>query len=290
MNLTELNPEFLKFPEDIQRKLVERVRGGDISLILMTKKEIEEEVIKEIEHELSYADCVQSTQMVEKKLQGHFSLQEVVERANRVYRLQSLFGEQVQTLLKKEFPKHAGMSEKEFLSYILPLKEKLPEIADMDIPKEHVPFIVVIKNEIISTENIVPLLELEGKKGYTTMDADTIKGFKPIEGVKIPNGWAYLAVDIETGKTSLGKTPDEAIKKIKLEDRSPLTLEECVALIIYHPEILRDQYIWMPGSRRGDGGVAYLWLGGGKPGLGWSWANGSDARWGSASCGRRIGL
>ena len=135
----------------------------------------------------------------------------------------------------------------------------------------------------------MPLIELEDKKGYTSMSADEIKNFKPIEGVKIPNGKAYLAVDIETGKTSLGKTPDEAIKKIKSEDRSPLTLEEGVALVTHHPEILKDNYIWMPGSRRGGDGVARLWLVEGKPGLDWGWANGSGAKWGSASCGSRVG-
>ena len=119
------------------------------------------------------------------------------------------------------------------------------------------------------------------------MSADEIKNFKPIEGVKIPNGKAYLAVDIETGKTSLGKTPDEAIKKIKSEDRSPLTLEEGVALVTHHPEILKDNYIWMPGSR-GDG-VAGLWLNGGRPVLRWRLVYDSDAGWGSASCGSRVG-
>ena len=134
----------------------------------------------------------------------------------------------------------------------------------------------------------MPLIELEDKKGYTTMSADEIKGFKPIEGVKIPNGKEYLAIDIETGKTTLGKTPDEAIKKIKSEDRSPLTLEEGVALITHHPEILKDNYVWAPGSRRGDDGVADLWLVEGKPELSWYGAN-SLVNWGSASCGSRVG-
>src|SRR3989338_8476879 len=126
------------------------------------------------------------------------------------------------------------------------------------------------------SKKAMPLIELEDKKDYTTMSADEIKGFKHIESVKIPNGKAYLAIDIETGKTTLGKTPDEAIKKIKSEDRSPLTLEEGVALITHHPEILKDNYVWAPASRHGGGMVAVLWLSEGKPRLGWGWASSSN--------------
>src|SRR3990167_331256 len=191
--------------------------------------------------------------------------------------------------IKKEYPKEANSIIQELLKHTAPLKQRLPEIAKMDIPEGHIPFVVVIKNDVIGGEKAMPLIELKDKKGYTTMSADEIKGFKPIEGVKIPNGKAYLAIDIETGKTTLGKTPDKAIKKIKSEDRSPLTLEEDVALITHHPEILKDNYVWASGSRRGGDEVAVLWLSGGRPMLSWGWAGYSHARWGSASCGSRVG-
>ena len=191
--------------------------------------------------------------------------------------------------IKKEYPKEANSIIQELLKHTAPLKQRLPEIAKMDIPEGHIPFVVVIKNDVIGGEKAMPLIKLEDEKGYAAMSADEIKGFKPIEGVKIPNGKAYLAIDIETGKTTLGKTPDEAIKKIKSEDRSPLTLEEGVALITHHPEILKDNCVWAPGSRHGDDKVADLWLNEGEPKLYWNWANRSHAKWGSASCGSRVG-
>lgn len=201
------------------------------------------------------------------------------------------FERQVETITGREYADAAGMKPDEYKKIFEPLKERIREIAqrEKEIKEGHIPFVIVIKSDVIAPEKEMPLIEIEGKKGYTTMDADTIKGFKPIEGVKIPNGKAYLAVDIETGKTSLGKTPDEAIKKIKSEDRSPLTLDEGVALITHHPEILKDHYVWAPASRRGDGKVAYLWLSEGEPKLYWSWAPYSHAEWGSASCGSRVG-
>ena len=202
------------------------------------------------------------------------------------------FERQVETITGREYTEAAGMKPDEYKKMFEPLKEGIREIAqrEKEMKEGHIPFVIVIKNDVLGAEKAMPLVELEDKKGYTTMSADEIKNFKPIEGVKIPNGRAYLAVDIETGKTSLGKTPDEAIKKIKSEDRSPLTLEEGVALVTHHPEILKDNYVWMPGSRpRGGGGVANGWLYEGRPGLGWSWAGYSDAEWGSASCGSRVG-
>jgi len=201
------------------------------------------------------------------------------------------FERQVETITGKEYAEAAGMKPDEYRKMFEPLKERIREIAgrEKEMKEGHIPFVIVIKNDVIAPEKEMPLIELDGKKGYTTLDADTIKGFKPIEGVKIPNGKAYLAIDIETGKTTLGKTPDEAIKKIKSEDRSPLTLEEGVALITHHSEILKDNYVWAPGSRRGDDEVADLWLIEGKPELSWSGASNSSAKWGSASCGSRVG-
>ena len=201
------------------------------------------------------------------------------------------FERQVETITGKEYAEAAGMKPAEYKKMFEPLKERIREIAqrEKEMKEGHIPFVIVIKNDVIGGEKAMPLVELEDKKGYTNMSADEIKNFKPIEGVKIPNGKAYLAVDIETGKTSLGKTPDEAIKNIKSEDRSPLTLEEGVALITHHPEILKDHYVWMPGSRHGDGRVASLWLSEGKPLLNWYWAYDSSAGWGSASCGSRVG-
>ena len=87
----------------------------------------------------------------------------------------------------------------------------------------------------------------------------------------------------------LGKSADEAVKQFKKEGRSPMTAEEGVALILQHPEILKDHYMDLPGSRRGDDRVADLWLREGGPGLGWSWARVSSAEGGSASCGSRVG-
>jgi hypothetical protein len=202
------------------------------------------------------------------------------------------FERQVSTLSRREYAEAAKMEPDEFAKLFEPLKEYIREIAQREKEAKekegHIPFVLVIKNDVIGGEKAMPLIELEGKKGFTGMSADDIKGFKPYE-VKLPEGKAYLAIDIETGKTTLGKTPDEAIKQIKKEDRSALTVEEVVALITHHPEILKDHNVWASGSRHGGGKVADVWLDEGRPELVWDGSDDSNSRWGSASCGSRVG-
>jgi hypothetical protein len=100
----------------------------------------------------------------------------------------------------------------------------------------------------------------------------------------------YLAVDIDTGKGTLNITPDEAMKIIKKENRSPLTIDEGIALITHHAEILKKNNSFsLLGSRCGDRRVPALWISGGKPKLGWCWAGNPHTWLGSASCGNRVG-
>ncbi len=226
-----------------------------------------------------------------RELQRTTSPEGVVESEHHEQLLKE-FERQVATLSKREYAKAAKMKPDEFARLFGPLKEHIREIAqrakETKEKEGHIPFIIVIKNDVIGGEKAMPLIELEGKKGYTDMSADAIKGCKPYE-VKLPEGKAYLAIDIETGKTTLGKTPDEAIKQIKKDNRSALTVEEAVALITHHPEILKDHYVWASGSRHGADKVAYLWLYEGEPRLHWLSSDYSDAEWGSASCGSRVG-
>jgi hypothetical protein len=58
----------------------------------------------------------------------------------------------------------------------------------------------VIHNDWVGGEQAMPLVEREGKKGFSVMEDLDIKRFKPIQDVQIPDGFAYLMVCINTGK------------------------------------------------------------------------------------------
>ncbi|MCQ6560597.1 DUF5701 family protein [Paenibacillus mendelii] len=154
-----------------------------------------------------------------------------------------------------------------------------------------VPYIIVIKSDWINGEQAMQHVERNGRLGFSVMDAEEIRSFKPIEGIELPSGIAYLAVNIDTGRETLNVTPNEAMKSIHAADRSPLTLEEGIALVTHYPDcVMKNNGFSLPGSRCGDKRVTALWISGGKPKLGWCWAGNPHTWLGSASCRYRIGV
>ena len=239
---------------------------------------------QEAERAFSSNDLTQTLEKL-RELQRTVGM-ELIENREQFEKFEQEFNRQIENLSKKGFPKLAGMDEKKFSTIFEPLKEQLKELSGKEFKEGRIPFVVVPREKLLALEKEIPLMEVGGKKGFTTLNLSELK---TADGVEIPESLAYLVVDVENGKAILGRIPDEAVKQFKKEGRSPLTAEEGVAIILQHPEILKDHYMDLPGSRRGDGRVADLWLVEGKPGLSWSWASSSHAEWGSASCGSRVG-
>lgn len=203
------------------------------------------------------------------------------------------FERQVENLIQKGYPALAGLNEHEFKKHLQPLKEKADEIEKkVEEPQPgRVPFIIVVKSDWVNVDKAMQLVEQKNKLGFSVMDADEMETFKPIDCIELPNGIAYLAIDIDTGKKTLNITPNDAIKMIVHENRSPLTLEEGVALVTHYPDILmKNNGFSLPGSRRGDRRVTALWISEGKPKLGWCWAGNPHTWLGSASCVERVGV
>lgn len=208
--------------------------------------------------------------------------------------LRKEFDRQVKNLLQKGYPEAAGVSAEEFLKHIEPLKEKVgePVLSEMDLDKGHLPFVVVVKSDLVAAEKAMALVEREGKQGFTKMYPREPKDFKPIDGVSIPSSIAYLLVDIDRGKETINIIPSEALKFITKGNRSPLTIDEGVAIITHYPEFLiKNNCFSLLASRyRGDKRVPAIWINSErKPNLGWCW-DGNPHTWlGSASCGSRVG-
>jgi hypothetical protein len=136
----------------------------------------------------------------------------------------------------------------------------------------------------------MPLVELGGKRGFSEMEPSDLDRFRPIDGITIPAGAAYLAVDLDTGPGTLDITPDDALQLLTRQHRSPLTLAEGVAHVTHYPELLKTQNCFsLLGSRCGDRRVTAMWISGGRPRLGWCWAGNPHTWLGSASCGSRVG-
>jgi hypothetical protein len=141
----------------------------------------------------------------------------------------------------------------------------------------------------VRVEPGAPAVETIASVGFTTMDADDLARFVPIDGIEIP-ARPYVLTGVDTGRAFLNVTPDDALRAILAAGRSPLTIEEGIALLVQQPDVLRTHNAFsLLGSRCGDRRVPALWLSRGKPRLGWCWAGNPHTWLGSASCATRVG-
>ena len=191
-------------------------------------------------------------------------------------------------LLHKGYPQLARLQPEEFACRIAPLKERLRELPPGG-EEGRIHFVIVVTSALVAAHDSVPMVELGRKTGFTGMEPADLEGFTAVD-VELPPEPVYLLIDIDTGGGTLNVTPDEAIKTIVHEGRSPLTIEEGVALVTQYPDVLRTKNCFsMLGSRCGDRRVTAMWISRGRPRLGWCWAGAPHTWLGSASCGRRVG-
>lgn len=125
--------------------------------------------------------------------------------------------------------------------------------------------------------------------GFVGMHPTAPADYRPIPEVAIPDAASYELEGFDAGSDLLGVTPDEALPRILAQGRSPLTIEEGIAVLARFPGLLETENAFsLLGSRRGDRRVPALWLSGGRPRLGWCWAGAPHAWLGSASCAARL--
>lgn len=208
--------------------------------------------------------------------------------------LQSEFDRQVDNLVQKSYPKLANISAAQFMEYLQPLRLKLNQLkvtpADMTIGK--LPFVIVITSQLITAEKMMEQTRRQDKAGVTILRPHTTDNFKVIDSIKLPEKTAYLLIDIDRGQANINLPPNQAMELIMAADRTPLTIDEGIAIITHFPEFLiKNNCFSLLGSRTGkDQRVPAIWINSHKqPNLGWCW-DGNPHTWlGSASSKQRIG-
>ena len=163
-------------------------------------------------------------------------------------------------------------------------EERLTELAALR-PAE--PFVLVLPG--LPAAEVIARVRLGAKAGFTTMDPADLARFVPLADLAVPDA-PYVIEDVDTGAATLGVRPDDALPQILAAGRTPLTLEEGLAVVLQHPEWLRERNCFeLLGSRAGDKRVTGLWLSKGAPRLGWCWGGNPHTWLGMASAVRRIG-
>lgn len=205
------------------------------------------------------------------------------------------FDRQVQNFMQLDYPALAGLSSHAFRQHLEPLKAHLSSLASAEAAttNRRIPFILVVTSKVVSAEAAMPLVTINGAVGEVRMDPVEPSQFQPIVGIPIPPVLAYLVVDIDTGHDTLNMTPKVALQQILAAGRSPLIIDEGVALVLHFPEVLTDKSHYncfsMLGSRRADQRVPAMWISYRRPRLGWCWENNPHTWLGSASCSSRMG-
>ena len=121
------------------------------------------------------------------------------------------------------------------------------------------------------------------------LEFDELETFLPIAAVDIPAKDTYVVTDVDLGAQYRNVTPEDALRSILAEGRSPLTLDEGIALMLEQPEsIAKNSGYSLAGSRREDQRVPAFWVSDGRPKLGWCWDRNPHTWLGTASCGARL--
>jgi hypothetical protein len=200
------------------------------------------------------------------------------------------FDRQVATLLERGYPRAAGLPGAEFVGLLEPLRETA--VASLR-PSRHengrLGFVIVVRATLVPADTAITLVRRRGRAGVLSMlTAEELAMFAPIDAVKLPAGVAYLIREVDNGTDSLNRTPDGALATILERGRSPLTIEEGIALVTHFPEaVATNGGFSLAGSRCGDRRVCALWISKGAPKLGWCWAGNPHTWLGTASCGER---
>ncbi len=207
------------------------------------------------------------------------------------------FDEQVDRLTELGYPGLAGLEESDFRERVEPLRDAAAALDSRDGEDRpgHAAYVVVVTREIVDPYDTVPLLRLAGKRGLGSkpgvVDRNHAPGdlatYDPLPDLEVP-GAAYLLVDVDRGEEFCGVRPEEALPVIRSRGRTPLTIDEGIAVVTQEPRLLeRNRCFMLSGSRRADRRVPALWISNGAPKLGWCW-DGNPHTWlGVASAGSR---
>jgi hypothetical protein len=203
------------------------------------------------------------------------------------------FAAQLDRLVQLGYPALAGLDEPGFRELLAPLGKLAPDL-DTEPGPGRVPFVLVVTRQLVDPYATVPLLRLPGGRKPGVVDRNHAPGdlatYHPLPGLGVPELPGYLLLDVERGEEFCGVRPETALPVITGRGRSPLTIDEGIALVTQAPQLLeRNKCFMLSGSRRQDRRVPALWISERAPKLGWCWDGNPHSWLGVASAAARVG-
>lgn len=208
------------------------------------------------------------------------------------YFIEAEFNRQVNNLLDLGYAKIAKLTPEQFVKKLKPLKQKLKgRLWPVNLEKGHVPFVIVVKPELVPVQKAFKLVNRQNKSGVIKLNPKSPEDFLPTKFVKIPKNSVYLLFNINRGDEYRSVLPSVAEKSILKKKRTPLSIEEGTALLTHFPDLLAKNHCFSLLASRipNDKRVPAIWINAKKePNLGWCWYNNPHTWLGSAFCEARI--
>ena len=201
------------------------------------------------------------------------------------------FARQVDRLVELGYPALSGLEEPSFRELLEPLEVPATKVPEQD----DVPFVLVVTRELVRPEDAVPLLRLvDGTKpgvvdrNHAAGDLATYRPLPELGLDGLASAKAYLLTGVQRGEEFCNVRPEDALPVILGRGRTPLTIDEGVAVVTHAPHLLeKNKCFMLSGSRRDDRRVPAMWISEGAPKLGWCW-DGNPHPWlGVASAAER---
>ncbi len=150
--------------------------------------------------------------------------------------------------------------------------------------------VVVHRDELPVDSAMEETVDQHGRHGFVGMTgAKPLSAWRPIPEVRLPEAEAWLLRDVSTGPDTFDVPPEQVVPALLAAGRTPLTLEEGVALLLHVPDVLdRANAYSLAGSRSGDRRVAAIWCSRRRPRLGWCWDGAPHSWLGTASAATRL--
>lgn len=142
--------------------------------------------------------------------------------------LNAVFSTQTEKLIAKGYCNLLGISRDEFLQLLTPLRNHLQLVCDMEIPKEHLPLLIVATKKVASLKKRVGIVsdEIGSEEIIVSLCEDNM-----VSETERPNTAFYLVVDVETGEKTKIQFPKMGAVSLEIRDRHALTVDEGFSLL-----------------------------------------------------------
>lgn len=196
-------------------------------------------------------------------------------------KIPSTLNEQIDRLVAAGFAAAAQVTEGEFVERARTLQNAFDNAGDSTV--------LVTSSTFVPAVKLIEAIDRKDGKPQTVIHAEEHAEYRPIEGLQPPESDFYLIVGFDREPLTRNVAPAEALESIEVAGRSPLTLDEGLAVFAQWPEcIWPNDGFSLAGSTRGDRRVPAMWISKKQPKLGWCFAGVPHTWLATASCSGRI--